>query len=272
VSVQTLERRPTAHRPEPMPEPSRARSRCWPLALGALFCVATLYHWLQSRGHVTPAVFTDELMFSELARSVAEGEGLTVRGRDFLFPAVVPVLLQAPAWLAGGATAYGLAKVLNAVLGSGMSSRLFCALRDEAGLAYAVGSFYPTRRETSRLVLHIGTAPRNVSQAHDGMKRQLARLAEEPVPDDELERAKAAVTGAFDLDRRTNARQSFYLGFFELVGVGYAYISRYRDAIEAVTSADVQRVARRHLVDPAVVVVGPSILPSLAEAGGIPGA
>jgi hypothetical protein len=116
VSVQILERRLPGPALEPAPEPAAAPSRHWALALGALFCVASVYHWLQSRGHVTPAIFTDELMFSELARSVAGGEGLKVRGQDFLFPGVVPVLFQAPAWLAGGATAYGLAKSLNALL------------------------------------------------------------------------------------------------------------------------------------------------------------
>ena len=116
MSVQTLER-PAADRLHAASiEAPTASSRRWPLALAALFCVATLYHWLQSRGHLTPAVFTDELMFSELARSVADGEGLTVRGHEFLFPAVVPVLLQAPAWLAGGSTGYALGKGLNAII------------------------------------------------------------------------------------------------------------------------------------------------------------
>ncbi len=153
---------------------------------------------------------------------------------------------------------YAPLKVLNAVLGGGMSSRLFRALRDEAGLAYAVGSFYPTRGETSRLVVHIGTAPANVGRAEADITRQLARLRDEPVTEDELERAKALVTGSFALDLRTNARQSFYLGFFELIGLGYGYVGRYPGAIEAVTAADLQRVARRYLVEPAVVTVGPS--------------
>ena len=116
MSVKSPERRPASRAVEPALEPASARSRGWPLALAALFCVATAYHWLQSRGHVTPAIFTDELMFSELARSVADGEGLTIRGHEFLFPAITPVLLQAPAWLVGGATGYALAKTLNAVL------------------------------------------------------------------------------------------------------------------------------------------------------------
>src|ERR671924_845008 len=113
VSVQTLERlRPRTI--EPAPDVS-ARARRWPLALGGLVCVAALYHWLQSLGHVTPAVFTDELMFAELARSIVGGDGLTVRGEEFPFPAIVPAVVQAPAWLLGG-TAYETVKALNAVL------------------------------------------------------------------------------------------------------------------------------------------------------------
>jgi hypothetical protein len=94
-----------------------AKHRHWPFALAAVFVVATLYHWLQSRGHVTPAIFTDELLFSELARSFAAGEGFTVRDQPFFFPAFIPALLQAPVWLVGSTPlAYELAKALNTVL------------------------------------------------------------------------------------------------------------------------------------------------------------
>jgi zinc protease len=148
-------------------------------------------------------------------------------------------------------------KVLNAVLGGGMSGRLFRTLRDEEGLAYSVGSFYPTRRESSRVVVHIGTAPENLARAEAGIARELRALQEAAVPADELARAKAYLTGAFDLDLRTNARQSFYLGFFELMGAGHAYAGRYPAAIEAVTSEAVQRVAG-WLTEPATAVVGPA--------------
>jgi predicted Zn-dependent peptidase len=149
-------------------------------------------------------------------------------------------------------------KVLNAVLGGGMSGRLFRTLRDEEGLAYSVGSFYLTRRESSRVVVHIGTAPENLARAEAGFARELGALQEAAVPADELARAKAYLTGAFDLDLRTNARQSFYLGFFELLGAGHAYAGRYLAAIEAVPSEAVQRVARTWLIEPATAVVGPA--------------
>lgn len=153
---------------------------------------------------------------------------------------------------------YAALKVANAILGAGMSGRLFRTLRDEEGLAYAVGSFYPTRRGTSRVVIYIGTAPGNLSQAERGIERELARLRDEPVPADELARGKAFLAGSFELDLRTNARQSFYLGFFELMGVGHAYVAGYGERLLAVTETDVQRVARRYLAEPTVAIVGPA--------------
>ena len=107
------DRRPRLH-VVPAPE---GRSRLWPLAVAGVFAIAALYHWLQSLGHVTPAVFTDELLFSELARSFASGDGFLVRGEHLFFPAFVPALLQAPAWLAGSTPqAYAIAKTLHTLL------------------------------------------------------------------------------------------------------------------------------------------------------------
>src|SRR5512134_1131225 len=138
MSVEALDRRAEA-RAEAVSQHAR-RSRLWPVALVGLFAVAALYHWLQSVGHETPAVFTDELMFSELARSVAAGHWLTVRGVDFAFPSVLPVLVQAPVWTLHGAAAYDAAKALNAVL---MSLAVFPAwwLARQIGLrpVYALG-------------------------------------------------------------------------------------------------------------------------------------
>ena len=76
--------------------------------------------------------------------------------------------------------------------------------------------------------------------------------------EDELERTKAYLSGSFALDRRTNARQSFYLAFYEVMGVGAEYVMRYPTLLEAVGASDVLRAARRHLVEPAVAVVGPA--------------
>jgi zinc protease len=149
-------------------------------------------------------------------------------------------------------------KLANGVLGGGMSSRLFRALRDEDGLAYSVGSAYPTRRGAGRVVLHIGTAPENVDVAEVGLRREVDRLAGEAVADDELARTKAYLSGSFVLARRTNGRQSFYLAFYEVMGVGAEYVLHYPALLEAVDATQVRQAARRHLVEPAAVVVGPA--------------
>lgn len=163
-------------------------------------------------------------------------------------------------WLAPpvGHPDFGPLRVLDALLGGGMSSRLFNALREREGLAYAVGSYYPSRRAASRLVAQIGTAPANAPRAEQGILAEADRLRQEPVPGEELDRARAQLTGGFELDLRTNARQALYRGLFESLGVGHGFVSSYRGLVEAVTPADVQRVARRYLVDHAVAVVGPA--------------
>ncbi|MFI4945447.1 MAG: hypothetical protein ACHP85_19415, partial [Burkholderiales bacterium] len=85
------------------PEAETARAdipsrRTWML-LVLLYAGAVAYHLVQSLGHRTPAVFTDELLFAKLAQSVADGDGFMLRGEAYFFPAPIAVLLQAPAWL-----------------------------------------------------------------------------------------------------------------------------------------------------------------------------
>jgi hypothetical protein len=103
------------------------RPRAWParVALAAVFGAAVVYHWLNSRGHVTPTVFPDELLYSKLAQALAAGEGLTVRGEAVFFPSPLPVLAEVPAWLIGsGVTAFAALKALNAAV---MASAVFPA-------------------------------------------------------------------------------------------------------------------------------------------------
>jgi len=117
MSIQATRPRPVG-RPRLYEAPAPVRpTRLWLLALAGVAAAGVVYHWLQSRGHVTPAVFTDELLFAELARSFAAGDGFVVRDQPLFFPAFLPALLQAPAWLAGSTPlAYALAKGINTLL------------------------------------------------------------------------------------------------------------------------------------------------------------
>jgi hypothetical protein len=127
AAVLEVPRRP-APRAEPIlyiPPPTRGRPLPTWVLLTALFAVAAAYHAVASLGHVTPAVFTDEILHSKLAQSLGAGHGLLVRGEPFFFPSPLPALAQAPAWLAGSVpVGYELAKILNALV---MSAAVFPA-------------------------------------------------------------------------------------------------------------------------------------------------
>jgi predicted Zn-dependent peptidase len=152
---------------------------------------------------------------------------------------------------------YAAVKVLAALLGGGMGSRLFATLRDQHGLAYAVGAVNPSRAGPAPLVAYAGTAREHVTAAEVAMRRELERARETPAGEDELARAKAWVLGSLAVDRRTAARHAWYLAFFEVVGAGWDFPERHTRAVEAVTSADVLAAARRHLGHPTVVVLQP---------------
>lgn len=145
-------------------------------------------------------------------------------------------------------------KVLSAVLGGGMAGRLFVELRDRQALAYSASAFYEPVKEPGALVLYLGTAPENVARAEPGLLREVERIRREPIAAEELARAKGFLLGNYAMDRRTNARQAWYLAFYEIEGVGEDFPERYRRAVEAVTAADVLRVARAYL-DPLTIVV-----------------
>jgi zinc protease len=206
-----------------------------------------------------------------LFAAVPPGDG----GTDAPFPAAVAALdravLSRPAAQAQilmgflappvGHPDYAAVRVLQTALGGGMSGRLFAELRDKQGLAYSTGAMYPSRTGQSFVVAYIGTAPANAQRSEEAMKQQIERVGVERLSEAELARAKRYLLGQFDLDRRTNARLAWHAAFFETAGVGQEFADSFPRAVEAVTVADVQRVARIYLTAPTVVKLEPSPRP-----------
>jgi predicted Zn-dependent peptidase len=156
---------------------------------------------------------------------------------------------------------FAATKVMSTVLGGGMAGRFFSELRDKQGLAYTTGTQEPMRVEAGYFLALLGTAPENQEKAEAALRGQLERIRSEAITDEELRVAKAYVLGNLAMDRRTNARQAWYLATLEEAGLGYEYLERYTAQVRAVTAADVQRVARRYLATPRVVVVTPPARP-----------
>jgi zinc protease len=148
-------------------------------------------------------------------------------------------------------------KVLANVLGGGMAGRLFAELRDKQALAYTASAYYDPAREPGALILYLGTAPENATRAEEALRKEIDRIRSEPVGTEELGRAKGYLLGNYTMDRRTNGRQAWYLSFYESEGVGQKFPDQYRKAVEAVTAADLLRVARAYLATTTTVVLRP---------------
>jgi predicted Zn-dependent peptidase len=136
------------------------------------------------------------------------------------------------------------AYLLNSILGGGMSSRLFQAIREERGLAYSIYSELNPFRDTGSLAVYAGCA---IDKAREVLALTLAeftRLKQEPVTEEELERAKNQTKGNMVLGLESSssrmsslARQQMYFGrFFSLDEI--------TAEIDQVGLAEIQRLAR----------------------------
>ena len=133
--------------------------------------------------------------------------------------------------------------ILNHVMGSGMSSRLFREIREERGLAYAVYSFRMPYTESGAYGVYVGTTPHQTSQVLDIVRGELARVVDQGITADELERAKGNLKGSLALSMEDTNSRMVRLGRHELTGVPHLSLDETVARIEAVTLADVHAVA-----------------------------
>jgi predicted Zn-dependent peptidase len=135
--------------------------------------------------------------------------------------------------------------LLNAVLGRGMSSRLFKEVRESRGLAYSIGSSATRYNDTGVLTISAGVSPENVGETIGVVKEELWKLVNEPVGDAELTKARDYTVGSFRLSLETSGALGQRAGE-QLLMTGE--IEPVEDAVaklESVTPEDVQRVAGR---------------------------
>jgi len=102
-------------------------------------------------------------------------------------------------------------EVVNSVLGYGPSSRLFRSIREDRGLAYAVASNLTCYSDCGLWLTYAGVAPQTVSSVADLVSTEFERLRSEPIPEDELELAKAKLRGHLILGLETNGNRAVRL-------------------------------------------------------------
>jgi predicted Zn-dependent peptidase len=134
--------------------------------------------------------------------------------------------------------------LLNAVLGEGMSSRLFLEVREAQGLTYAVDSSLTMLDETGLLVVYAGVAPERAPQAIRAILTELDRLRQEPVPEVELNKTREYVKGRMVLGLEDSSAVSAWYGGQALLLNEILTPDDVLAAYDAVTADDVQRLAQ----------------------------
>jgi predicted Zn-dependent peptidase len=148
--------------------------------------------------------------------------------------------------------------VLNAVLGGGMSSRLFQEVREKRGLAYSVYSFASSYADSGYFGLYAGCTPSKARQVVDLMTAELERLAEGGLDAEELARGIGQLRGGLVLGMEDTGSRMTRLGKAELVHGEYLTLDQTLAAIDAVTADDVRDLATDLAGRPrSLAVVGP---------------
>ena len=133
--------------------------------------------------------------------------------------------------------------LLNAVLGDGMSSRLFLKVREELGVAYDISSGLVDYADAGALEISAGVDPASLKPALEAILVELARLRDEPVPAVELEKAKRYLSGGLELRMDETRHVASWIGGQEALHDRVLTVDEALARVEAVTADDVQRVA-----------------------------
>ena len=150
--------------------------------------------------------------------------------------------IAVPAFRRDHPDAWNLA-VLNAVLGDGMSSRLFLGVREAKGLAYDVSSGIVEYADTGAIEVSAGVDPEKLPAAIEAILAELARLADDPVGEDELAKAKAYLSGGMELRMDDTRHVASWFGGQEALHERVYTLDDALGAVAAVTPDDVRRVA-----------------------------
>lgn len=145
--------------------------------------------------------------------------------------------------------------VINAILGEGMSSRLFVKLREEEGLAYTVGSTVNTNVLDGAFIAYIGTNEKSIEKAKQGILDQIEILKTEMVTTSELDDAKNKIMGQFLMSLETNMDEAELFSWYSVLGRNLDAFDEYKKIIMNVNQADIIEVANKYFSKPYIYTV-----------------
>ena len=135
--------------------------------------------------------------------------------------------------------------VLDAAL-SGQGGRLFRELRDKESLAYALDFMAHPNLDPGFIGIYMGTHPNKLEAAVEAVLRELKKVREEGLTEEEVDRAKKYLIGNFEIGLQTNGAQANQMSLDELYGLGFDHYQRFPQEIQKVTKEDVNRLTKEY--------------------------
>ena len=148
-------------------------------------------------------------------------------------------------------------RVLDALLSGGTGSRLFRVVREQRHLAYDVATVFPAQTACCPFSVYALTRGTALEETKTALIGELARLQTTPIAADDLQRAKAYCQSRYLLSHQYSAQYAFDLAWAALLGQGDDYDQTVPAAIDAITPATLQRVARTYFTHYHLIVVIP---------------
>ena len=147
--------------------------------------------------------------------------------------------------------------LLQAHLGMGMSSRLFLVIREERGLAYDVGAYFPARCSQAPFVLHLSTSAERAGEATLCLLDEWQRCLETPLEPQELHLALAKLRGHNAMGQQTCAQIAERRSLVLSHGLTLDHPERLLERVTQLCSEDLMAAARCWLHSPSLSLVGP---------------
>jgi zinc protease len=150
------------------------------------------------------------------------------------------------------------ANILATILGAGWG-RLFTQIRDNQGLAYAVGAFLQAGLGEGPFAVRIGVNPKDVDRAIESALTELTKIRQEPPSPEEVTDAKNYLLGRLVLSMENSEGVASLLVSCELFGLGLDYPQRAKSFYEPITPEQVLEVAQSvlHPDRMAIAIAGP---------------
>ena len=153
--------------------------------------------------------------------------------------------------------------ILNTLLGGGMSSRLFQNIRERQGLVYSIYSDLNPYRDTGCLAVYAGTSLASASKVVRSVVGEFRDLKTQPVPEEELKRAKAQLKGSLMLSLESSTARMSNLARQEMYFDRFYDLDELIERIEAVTVDDLTMLANEFFQSESVAVTVLGNLPGL---------